>query len=413
MLKRMTLGGGSIWALVCWLLLSLNTAGLADTLPAGCGTTGGSLYVSPTFAEDRTLFQKSYADGRSMLIRSTDGGLSWAEFSYPDGSDVIYDLYFSPQYARDQTLYATYGGPSGRLERSTDGGESWTTLTTPRTTAITFPVMALYDAATLFLGYGGGQPGGYSEQGLFYSADGGRTWEHRFVGGIAAVALSPNYAQDATLMVSPVAYHADGGIMKSTDRGLTWQPSREGLRWGGDGATDQIIFSPDFAHDRTVFCASWWGLYKSTDGGDHWLNADDTLNPEHGPSEPSLVVSPHYPQDRTLWATWRNPEHGQARSTDSGRTWRHLPTAVWWLSASKTCPVQGACQVVLFGENQNGYLIKSFDGGDTWQCLEEPDALPPTPAPPIEIPEPATWLLLAGGIGLLARYGWRKATRWR
>ncbi|PKO22396.1 MAG: hypothetical protein CVU38_09700 [Chloroflexi bacterium HGW-Chloroflexi-1] len=283
------------------------------------------------------------------------------------------------------------------------------TLTAPRTSAITFPDMAVYDADTLFLSYGRGQPGGYSEQGLFYSTDGGRTWEHRFVGGVAAVALSPNYAQDATILVSPVAYHADGGVFKSTDRGLTWQPSREGLRWGGDGATHQISFSPDYIHNHTVFCASLWGLYKSTDAGGHWASIDEPLDPSHGPSRPVFALSPRYSQDHTLWV-YGYPGGKLARSTDGGVTWRWLPAEITPIAASEVCRAGGDCRVILFGQDRNVQNYKSFDGGDTWQCLEEPDAPPPTPEPSSvpEIPEAATWLLLAGGLAGLTGYLWRK-----
>ncbi len=416
MRSKLTWGIPSL-IVACWLWLSQAIPLVrADTTLPLCGSRliSGFLSVSPTFAQDRTLlFRRHIMHTPWALLKSTDGGLSWAEISYPGGSEGIDGLFFSPQYAQDQTLYATYDGYLGRLDRSTDGGESWTTLTTPRTGGSTAATLAVYDINTLFLGYGGGQPGGYSEQGLFYSTDGGGSWERRFVGGVAAVALSPNYAQDGTILINPVAYHYDGGIFKSTDRGLTWQPSREGLDWGGDTVTWQIIFSPDFVHDHTVFCANrgggGGGTYKSTDAGDHWTSIDQSLKPDFV-AWPDLVLSPHYPQDQTLWVSGY-PPWLLARSTDGGATWRKLSFYLLTpLAAPETCAPDGRCRVELIARDESASLgiYKSFDGGDTWQCLEESDA-PPTPAPPIEIPEPATWLLLTAG--LAGAGGWMRRRR--
>ena len=277
---------GWMISLLTTIVLGLIVGGHApvsaeNTRPPGCGpknqggpaNTGGALYVSPTFGSDHTLFmtvetQTTDASQRALL-KSSDGGRSWSTLTGPGDLGYLHDVLFSPHYARDQTLYLSFDPYLQRLERSTDGGLTWVRRVSPQLPGL--DVLVLYDANSLFLGVHGGPPGVYPAQGLVYSSDSGQTWQHLYTGGVGAVALSPDYDQDATILISASAYHWDGGILKSTDRGRIWQLSRDGMPWGVDGVTHQITFSPGYVRDRTVFSANMWGLYKSTDTGAHWM----------------------------------------------------------------------------------------------------------------------------------------------
>jgi len=75
--------------------------------------------VSPEYASDGTVLAASRGKG---IYRSTDRGETWENVLYKDEGVFISDISFSPDYARDRTVYAA---GEGGLWRSTDGGESW------------------------------------------------------------------------------------------------------------------------------------------------------------------------------------------------------------------------------------------------------------------------------------------------
>jgi photosystem II stability/assembly factor-like uncharacterized protein len=321
----------------------------------------------------------------------------------------------SPNYLSDQTLYLA---PGDTLVRSADGGRTWTSVSLPPSEGTAS--LALTDVRTLFLALGGGPPYWYPQQGLFYSGDAGRNWERLYQGGVHDVALSPDYGDDHTILIGIAGYHWNGGILKSTDNGRTWQPSREGLPWGADGVTRDIAFSPGYAEDHTVFCLSWQGLYKSTDDGTTWQRLAPVPDGAPWGSIEQFLVSPRYPHDQTVWL--RGDREGQLRSTDGGTTWQQMPHTVQPIAVAEAyCPQGGDCGVELFGytwDSEHDYVYKSFDGGMTWYCLESAVTPMPTPTPPPptpEIPEASTLLLLAGGLAGLAGYlrrhrskpGWR------
>jgi photosystem II stability/assembly factor-like uncharacterized protein len=203
---------------------------------------------------------------------------------------------------------------------------------------------------TLFRVYGGR---------LYRSEDGGRNWKllGRGLPGrqVAALAVSPNYAEDAALLAALSSWSGLGaGLFRSTDGGDTWRPSTRGLT---DLQVTHVVNSPTFSRDETIFLtAADAGLFRSTDGGESWLGladryAEDVYDRDLG----QLAVSPAYADDRLViiakdrllrsddggdsWTDTGVPgglvafsphfaedslilSAGQWRSTDRGRTWQ-------------------------------------------------------------------------------------------
>ena len=73
----------------------------------------------------------------------------------------------------------------------------------------------------------------------------------------------PDFAVDGTVFVVSLY----DGVFKSTDGGLTWQPAQAGLP---HDAPRRIALSPNYAQDATVFLSTHSWLWRSQDGGANW-----------------------------------------------------------------------------------------------------------------------------------------------
>lgn len=216
---------------------------------------------SPTYAKDRTLLAGT--DGGSILRKVGDRDFE----KVGDIGAEVTAFVPSPDFGTDGELFAAT--PEGLFAGSIDDGLQL--LAASPKDLITLAVSPnLGEDGTIFVG---------SKRGLFVSKDRGKTWsdvpwtDDGRPPFVESVVLSPSYGDDGFVLVSERGH----GLSRSTDGGATF--GRTGADLLDRNAVlgsfyhptgEPIVFSPDFAEDRTIFGTSDQVLYRSTDAGTSW-----------------------------------------------------------------------------------------------------------------------------------------------
>jgi photosystem II stability/assembly factor-like uncharacterized protein len=258
----------------------------------GMGRTITALAISPDFPSDGTLFASLRGAGvyktidRGDTWRPANNGLTFLEaWESPTVHDITKKdvlLAISPHYGMDKTVFAAC---SEGLFRTVDGGESWQELNGAPfgedAYVIGLAISPDYEHdATLLVSVRGG--------GLFIAEDGGTTFAeigtHLIESNYAIeyIAFSPSYAVDHAIYAA-----SDEELFRSSDGGKTWEliarPVRyENMRevvsyegeWsisnGVDFSAGSVSYS-DVAHARAILNfvgtgVSWIGTESNDQG---------------------------------------------------------------------------------------------------------------------------------------------------
>jgi photosystem II stability/assembly factor-like uncharacterized protein len=189
----------------------------------------------------------------------------------------------------DQPNVFFIGVNNGGVWKTDDAGRTWNPIFDSQPTgSIGAIAVAPSDPKILYVGSGEGlqRPDLSVGDGMYRSADGGRTWRHlglRDGQQIPAILVDPTDAGRLFVAVlgHPYGPNSERGVYRSTDGGQSFQ--RVLYKDDRTGATD-LAFDP--TNPRIVYAVLWeaqqgpWengafsgpnsGLYKSTDGGDTW-----------------------------------------------------------------------------------------------------------------------------------------------
>ena len=293
------------------------------------------------------------------------------------------------------TIYAGGGnewfGPA--VWKSTDLGATWTHSSAGLAyQAGEPPVKSIWslapDSGRL---YAGVEPAG-----LFQSDDGGVSWQH--VAGLRNHPSRPKWQPGAGgLILHSIVPHphdkrqtwvaiSTGGVFYSSDGGATWQPRNrgtrsdflpEGQRYPEYGQCVHCLVMASGMPER-LYQQNHCGMYRSDDGGLNWQSIEAGL-----PSSFGFPAAAHPRDPETLYLLPLNGDSaGRYVPDGKAAVWRTRDAGRSWMALRDGLPQEHAFFGVLrrpwrptdsnppelFGTN-TGQLFASADEGESWTCI--------------------------------------------
>ena len=233
---------------------------------------------------------------------------------------------------------------------------------------------------------------GVNNGGVWKTNDYGRTWKPIFdnqpTGSIGDVAVAPGnpnvvYVASGEGLQRPDLSVGDG-IYKSADAGKTWQHLglRNGLQIGGlavDPKNENRVFAAVLGHPYGPNPER--GVFRSIDGGQTWdkvLYTDENtgaIQVTLDPNDPNVVFADMLAARMAPWENgeWLGKGSGLYKSTDGGTTWHQLtkglPGVDSGLGRIGFCIAPSDSRrmySVVSANAANGGFYESRDAGESW-----------------------------------------------
>jgi photosystem II stability/assembly factor-like uncharacterized protein len=310
--------------------------------------------------------------------RGPEGGVVGRAVVDPQSTGTLYVN--GPQ--SPGTLYVDGRGP---LFKTTDSAGRWSALSAGGPPYATVLAVDPRNSSTLY--------GANPNSALFKSTDGGLTWNPSDPLPCMGLAqfqpcLSLSFVIDpgnpSTLYVGhDTDYSLNGGMFKSTDGGATWNPAGNGLPVFPNKALPSVhALAIDPKNPGTLYAATVGGLFKSTDGAMSWSPVSSGR-----PGIPdALVIDPQ--NSNTLYANYGNAKNAVFKSTDGGSSW--VDTGFQGVNLV----VDPQDSAVLYAVSPDG-IVKSMDGGGNWSVV----------LPGATTNSPGWWVAVTPGKGAGHRLG--------
>src|SRR5512143_1738470 len=237
-----------------------------------------------------------------------------------------------------ETAHFYFGGVNGGVWETNDAGRTWRPIFDGQPIG-SIGALALAPSNPKVIYVGTGEADMRSDiaqgDGVYRSADGGRTWAHvgladsQQIGRVLVDPTSPDRVLVAALG-HPYGPNAERGVFRTEDGGKSWQRV---LHTDDDTGAIDLAFKP--GNPRVVWAAMWrtrrppWniyppssgpgsGLYRSNDGGRTFARVAGHGLPDD-PGRIGIAIAPSAP--RRVYAMIDAAKGGLYRSDDDGATW--------------------------------------------------------------------------------------------
>ncbi len=203
-----------------------------------------------------------YLGANSGIFKSEDGAKSWR---YILSNISIFDIAVDP-YQPDLVYAAGISGQNGKIIKSLDGGTSWVDMYTEPSK--NNPVIAIavprINNKIVVAGLSSGQ--------VIRSPDSGETWQAS--ANLANKMVSIRFGLTGTAY----ALTQTKGLNRSTDQGLTWDPTTDALTKDTltnpgqtlSGITGFGYIGLDERQSGVIYLGTDQGLYRSVNDGGNW-----------------------------------------------------------------------------------------------------------------------------------------------
>ncbi len=311
-----------------------------------------------------------YAATGTGVVRLDEAGEAWTVQRFLDGSGAQC-LAVDPH--DPDTVYA--GLREQGVRRTDDGGRGWTDCGLPEPGVFSIAVSAADGAV-----YAGTEPSR-----LFRSDDRGESW--RELESLLELPSRPTWSfpprpwTSHVRWIAPSPHDADlllvgielGGLMRSTDGGVTWQDHRPGAQ----PDVHSLTWHP--RESGRAYEAGGGGSAFTADAGETWQAADDGRDRNY---TWSVAVDP---EDAELWyvSASTGPFAAHGGGDPQARIFRRRPGDEWRVLAGGLPDPLPAMPYALasadgrlFAGLADGQIWESRDRGDTWRaCRVEGDPI--------------------------------------
>ena len=272
------------------------------------------------------------------------------------------------------------GSASGGVWKTTNGGMSWSPVVDQAgPSSIGAVAVAPSDSDIVWVGTGEDnnlRSVSYGD-GVYKSADGGKSWEHMGLGTSQHVGRIRIHPADPDVVwvaaVGPLwAAGGERGVFKTTDGGKTWRNVLSVDQHTGaadvilDPSDPDVLYAATHQRERRAYNfvggGPGSGIWKSTDGGETWTRLSRGL-PTSDMGRIGLDVAASHPS--TVYAVIEGSEQGVYRTDDGGASWRKasdIASIPWFFGEIRVDPTDPE-RVYHLGVR----LQVSSDGGATWE----------------------------------------------